>query len=345
MRGRPAFYRLRLAIVASVICLAATGLAESRSGATRQESDKKPLDPAAWGTDHVGKPTPEYVHGDECLFCHRNDIGPTWQTNAHGRAIRTKEDAPDLSDVLKALGSISPAASEVEYVMGSRNRVRFLKKIGYGKFAILSVQAVLSDGSSNSSRVESWINRENASWDSNRFAENCSGCHTTAVDPATKAFSAFGLDCYTCHGNVDLNHTNDTSLILLSKKRRDEARVSTAICAQCHIRGGKSRSTGLPYPNNFVPGDNLFKDYAVDFSKADDRSLNAGDRHVLRNVRDVVVYGSERPTCVSCHQVHGQSSFKHRRAARSGICIECHNAEGPLKVVKPYVVKSLLCEY
>ena len=40
----------------------------------------------------------------------------------------------------------------------------------------------------------------------------------------------------------------------------------TSICAQCHVRTGKSRSTGLPYPNNFVAGDNLFRDFQVDFS-------------------------------------------------------------------------------
>ena len=42
------------------------------------------LDPAAWGSDHVGKPVPEYVTGDECLFCHRDDVGPTL-----GRATAT----------------------------------------------------------------------------------------------------------------------------------------------------------------------------------------------------------------------------------------------------------------
>src|SRR5213078_1528900 len=39
-------------------------------------------DPGAWGSNHIGKPIPEYVHGDECLFCHRNNIGSTWQKNA-----------------------------------------------------------------------------------------------------------------------------------------------------------------------------------------------------------------------------------------------------------------------
>ena len=32
---------------------------------------------------------PEHVHGDECLFCHRNDIGQTWQQNTHGVSLRS----------------------------------------------------------------------------------------------------------------------------------------------------------------------------------------------------------------------------------------------------------------
>ena len=164
------------------------------------------------------------------------------------------------------------------------------------------------------------------------------------MDAKTRAFSAFGLDCYTCHGVVDLEHTADTAKMWLSKKRRDDAKAITSICAQCHLREGKSRSTGLPYPNNFVAGDNLFNDYEVDFAKADDETLNPGDRHVLRNVRDVVKNGSD-VTCLSCHRVHANSSDKHRRVLTGAICLDCHNAQGPKKAVKTYVVHSPLCEY
>jgi predicted CXXCH cytochrome family protein len=274
------------------------------------------LDPAGWGGDHAGQAVPEYVHGDECLFCHRNDIGSTWQKNAHGVTVRQREDAPEL------VKRINPPA-DVEYFLGSRQHVRLLKKSGYGKFALLSAQG---------------------KWETDKFAEWCAGCHSTAVDPKTRAFSSFGLDCYTCHGVVDLEHTADTAKMWLSKKRRDDSRAITSICAQCHLRGGKSRSTGLPYPNNFVAGDNLFRDYAVDFSKADDTTWNAGDRHVYHSVRDVVVNGSET-TCISCHRVHANSSDRHRRVLTGPICLDCHNAEGPKKDVKRYTVQSALCEY
>ncbi|MCI0488368.1 MAG: hypothetical protein L0229_17400 [Blastocatellia bacterium] len=305
------------------------------------QQDQKRLDPAAWGENHAGKPIPEYLTGDECLFCHRNDIGPTWPKNAHGKTVRPREVDAGMAEALEKEPSLKAVASEVEYFLGSRNHVRLLKKAGYGKFALLNARAMLgSDG-----HIQKWSDAEKPVWDKERFADRCAGCHTTAVDAAAKTFRAFGLDCYTCHGNVTLDHTENTSLVWLSKKRRRDAKAITSICAQCHIRNGKSRSTGLPYPNNFIAGDNLFQDFEVDFSKADDRDLNAGDRHILRNVRDVALSGSDYPTCITCHDVHGPSSVKHRRAPRTQICADCHNAEGSLKEIKRYSVKSPLCEY
>ncbi|HSE98027.1 MAG TPA: hypothetical protein VLD57_07110 [Blastocatellia bacterium] len=310
-----------------------------RASGRQDPAKDKPLDPKAWGGNHVGKPIPEYVHGDECLFCHRYDVGVTWQKNAHGVTVRQREDAPELTKMLAAQTALAETAKQIEFFLGSRNRVRFLKSEGYGRFAILNAQAVLGEGGR-----ATIIDGEKLSWDKEKFANNCAGCHATAVDSAARTFSAFGLDCYVCHGSVDLKHSTDISLVLLSKKRRSDAKVITSICAQCHLRESKSRSTGLPFPNNFVAGDNLFQDLEVDWTRADDEKLNAGDRHVWRNVRDVALYGNESITCLSCHQVHANSSQKHRRVLRAAICSECHEGEG-FKNVKRYSVKSGLCEY
>ena len=294
------------------------------------------LDPAPWGGNHVGKPIPEYVHGDECLFCHRNTIGATWQKNAHGVTVRQGEDAPELQALTRKLPELSSVVNEIGYFLGSRHRVRFLKKSGYGKFSILNLQALLG-----SNAIEKG---ESPAWDNEKFGRRCAGCHATAVDASTNSFTAFGIDCYACHGLATLDHSNNTALMWLSKKRRDNARAITSICAQCHVRFGKSRSTDLPYANNFIAGDNLFQDFAVDFMKADDESLNPSDRHVLRNVRDVVVRGDLSTFCLTCHDVHVSSTSRHSQARRGAICADCHGAKFTPQV-KPYEVHSPLCEY
>ncbi|MCG3162669.1 MAG: hypothetical protein JMDDDDMK_03964 [Acidobacteria bacterium] len=327
-------------LVACALAVFALSFNGGASGQDQNKSEQKTIDPKAWGGNHAGQPIPDYVHGDECLFCHRNNIGLTWQKNAHGVAVRQREDAPELTKMLESQPALAGVAKQVEYFLGSRHRVRFLKKDGYGKFTMLNAQAALgADG-----QTAKLIDYEKLAWDKEKFANRCAGCHSTAVDPETKAFSAFGLDCYTCHGSVDLNHSNNTSLVLLSKKRRNDAKVITSLCAQCHLRGSSSRSTGLPYPNNFVAGDNLFQDLEVDWARADDEKLNAGERHIWRNARDVALYGNESITCLNCHAVHGNSSFKHRRVLRAPICAECHQGEG-FKNVKRYEVHSASCEY
>ncbi len=246
---------------------------------------------------------PKYVTGDECLFCHRVKVADTWENNPHARTVHPRSDADSVP-------------SDAPFVLGARTPQRGLKPDGYGKFDLLS-----ADGKT---------------WDKQAFALRCAGCHTTAVDPRTHAFSTSSLDCFTCHGVAPENHPNDTSLMWFSRKHAPDPKRIVTICAQCHLRKGKSGSDGLPYPTGFVAGDDLFAGFQVDLTKPGD--------HIVRNVRDVVVDGGD-VTCVSCHKIHGDTSAKHRLVLSGPICLDCHNPDGPKKVVKRYTVHSDLCEY
>src|SRR6516225_7576384 len=91
-------------------------------------------DPAAWGSDHVRKPVPEYVTGDECLFCHRNDIGPAWAKNAHQLTIREPEANSSALAALKKSPDTAALADNVKLFLGGNKVVRFVKKSkDYGK--------------------------------------------------------------------------------------------------------------------------------------------------------------------------------------------------------------------
>jgi hypothetical protein len=301
----------------------------------------KRLDPAAWGSDHVGKPVSEYTTGDECLFCHRGKVGSTWSANRHNRTIRPLDPESPAAGALKQ-PLAKDFAGAVKFVLGDRQRQRYLKPAKeYGKLDLLSIAWVPPrDG-----KPGRLVSAERPHWNETQFGDSCAGCHTTAVDPQQKAFSALALDCFVCHGSVPAEHTKKPELAYLSPKRRGEARVVTSICAQCHVRTGTSKDTGRPYPTNFVAGDNLFRDFQVDFSDAALKALSAADRHVLENVRDVVVFGREAVTCLSCHDVHGQSSKKHHRVARGGDCLTCHNADGLKRDRKPFSKSSKTCGY
>jgi hypothetical protein len=296
--------------------------------------------PAVWGSDHVGQPMPEFVSGDECLFCHRSDIGPSWPRNRHNRTLREPEPgSAAFADLKKTHPEV---AGQVKYVLGGEQRLRFLKASPeYGKLELLSTEWEPPHVGKPAHLIEAG----RPQWDGKKFGDSCAGCHASAVDVKTHAFSAASLDCFTCHGNVDVKHSKDPKLVFLAKKRNDSARVVTSICAQCHLRGGKSRSSGLPYADNFVAGDNLFRDYEFDFSAERLKELNPGDRHVVENVRDMVLRGKGEVTCLSCHNVHKQSGKKHHLVEESDYCLSCHEPTGSKKKVKSYEVHSRTCEY
>jgi predicted CXXCH cytochrome family protein len=301
------------------------------------------LDPASWGSDHVGKPVPEYATGDECLFCHRSDVGPSWSKNRHQRTVREAEPDSVALAALKATPEWKPFAADVSLLLGGVRGTRFLKKSAeYGKLDLLSAAYDTPD-KKQPGKLRSTAAKP--CWEGSTFAERCAGCHATAVDPATKTFAVVALDCYACHGVVAAEHSKDTRLVYLSRKREDPARVVTSICASCHIRDGKSKKTGLPYPDNFVAGDNLFRDFQVNLSATALAALNPADRHVLENVRDVTILGKEDVTCLTCHDIHKQSSRKHTRVAEDDSCLTCHNETGSKKKLKTFEVHSKTCQY
>jgi len=324
-------------IVAAVAYGAVVATESTDDAATRPDAA---LDPADWGSDHVGEPVPEFVESGECLFCHRHEVGASWAKNRHQTTIH---DASPTAPAMEALQDSKAAdvADEVELLLGDGHAHRFLRRSqDYGKLDLLSVIATSRRG--RRFRIE---HADNPHWDREKFAQQCAGCHATGVDPESGAFALPSLDCFVCHGDGPLEHSNDAKLMPLAETREDPPRVVISICAQCHLRGGRSKATGRPYPTNFVAGDNLFRDFEFDFDLADDPTVNPGDRHVIDNVRQVVIEGRTDMTCLSCHDVHIQSSRRHRDLKDEHYCTHCHEAGKPKREFIRYEVHSDVCEY
>jgi hypothetical protein len=221
----------------------------------------------------------DYPTGDACLFCHRDDIGTSWLDNAHAWTTRPASEAPQ----------VSPVPPDATHVIGKQH-FRALKQNGYGKFSLLAIGG--------------------RSWQPNVFEKQCAGCHTTAVNPQTGEFSSIGLDCYACHGNVPEDHATKKGTALLSRTRRDADQEVIAICGSCHLRGGRSKTSGRPYPHAYVAGDDLFKDFQVDLH-LDTKKLDSSDSHVYLKTRAVLEGGSDK-SCVDCHRIHGPHEEQQR---------------------------------
>jgi hypothetical protein len=215
----------------------------------------------------------DYPTGDSCLFCHRNEIGSTWLSNSHAWTVRPVGETPEVGSV--------PA--ETTHVIG-KEHFRPLKQNGYGKFALLTLGGT--------------------AWQPNVFEKQCAGCHTTAVNPQTGEFSSIALDCYSCHGNVPENHATQKGMALLSRTRPNADKEVISICGSCHLRGGRSRTSGRPYPHGYVAGDDLFEDFRVDLELDSKAQVDSSDSHVYLKTRAVMEGGSDK-SCVDCHRIHG----------------------------------------
>ncbi|MDG2383487.1 MAG: hypothetical protein P8N76_17580 [Pirellulaceae bacterium] len=294
-------------------------------------------DLVAWGQDHLGQPMPEFMSGDECLFCHR-DLGARWGQNPHQLTLR----AVDNSAAMKMLRGVAPSrAAETRYLLGRQHRVRYLKRgQKFGTLDLLSINWEPTD-----QKVGGISGRLPATWISDRFAASCAGCHTSGVNAETGAFHTLSLDCFVCHGDVELSHSKRDTSVIFGSHAVPEARIVIATCGQCHLRGGQSKSTQRPYPSHYVAGDNLFRDFLVELSEQAIANNQTVDRHVYANTREVMLTQNKAVTCVTCHDLHQASTEKHRTLPMMAICTTCHTQQDDLSVVRKLTKKSKVCGY
>ena len=301
-----------------------------------------------WGGDHIASGFPDYVTGDECLFCHR-DIGKSWPMNRHQLTLRPADTDDVAVRSFRAESVDEHVAGRAEFLLGHSRIVRFLKRSG--EYGTLELSSIAYKPSTNGETAGEIVNGlQPLEWDRKKFGDRCAGCHTTAVDTATRAFSATSIDCFACHGEVDLAHTKNTQLVLLSDANRDP-RIVTSICGQCHLRGGASRTSSLPYPNTFVAGDNLFRDFQVDLSADAISQLPPTERHVFENVHDVAVKGKTNTTCLTCHTIHAHDTNQHQSLDASKRCHTCHEViSDNFELTRAFLdarssASSRVCEY
>jgi hypothetical protein len=112
------------------------------------------------------------------------------------------------------------------------------------------------------------------------------------------------------------------------------------------LRGGIAKSNGRPYPNNFVPEDNLLRDFEVDFSEKNLAQMDVIERHIFANARDVLVGNKTDVTCTSCHSIHGESTKKHTELSETNDCKICHEPGKAMSDVNlPKSRHSKTCQY
>ena len=201
----------------------------------------------------AGAQTPEFVHGEECLFCHRHNIGSSWQRNAHNLTTRQVEGG--------------------DGILLGRHGTRQLKKAGYNRlvftdgksstdfnrrcaschttavdptdftYAYLGIDCYACHGAvvlRHSTREATVPLGKRAATDAKAATAICAACHLRGEEPhpadrhvwrSAREDGGGCLDCHSIHGNGAQRH------------RRV---LASAICNDCHVPG-QPRKEVRPY--------------------------------------------------------------------------------------------------
>src|SRR5579859_6362102 len=130
LRSLPASLLVAAVALVWTVCLAIgvlrAGPGPTQAGGTdRSAASAQSSSGSQWG-DHTNAPLPEYVTGEECLFCHRDDWGNRWAKNYHQRTVRPADaDAPAMK-ALAAEPATKHFVSDAAFLLGTRREVRFL---------------------------------------------------------------------------------------------------------------------------------------------------------------------------------------------------------------------------
>ncbi|HET9481355.1 MAG TPA: hypothetical protein VFP98_06325, partial [Candidatus Polarisedimenticolia bacterium] len=191
----------------------------------------------------------------------------------------------------------------------------------------------------------SWEHLHESDWRTLIWERSCGACHTTGFSSDDLGFAEMTVGCESCHGPAS-RHAGFGTAGEMTRFGALSARDEVTICASCHLQGGTSRTTGLNFARNYQAGDDLFADYAFDWSslaEGTDDIDNPIDIHQKLLVRDVVVNERGDLRCGSCHQAHAMTHDKHAGLPRQEYCHLCHARDG--FAVKEYRQACNVCEF
>jgi cytochrome c553 len=315
----------------------------------------------------------EFAGSEACMKCHEAEF-KSWKETYHSKMVRTRDDgilkgvvekwATDGTNPGPTTGNVTGkqfAMQDVEYVLGSKWKQRFLVKDDTtGGYQFLNKQYNRMSG-----KWENYGNKND--WDT-----MCATCHTTGyrltkydeANPKTQKaeWSELNVGCESCHGPGAKHVKSKSRKDIWTFTGRTKAEQARA-CGYCHIRienelyksaqGNAREDLPAPkvgntykagddwttwYPKKIVmpgiqPEDKIDADYAGDlkglFIKDDvSKAMGAYDsaKH-HQEYQDLIQskhYKNNLLSCVDCHSGHAgkTSAMKDPRAS----CANCHDA-------------------
>lgn len=282
-------------------------------------------------------PADHFVGSQTCAGCHQK-AHETWKDTWMARTVR-----PPSADELKMIeSSILCGGLKVDYVLGGRVNLRFLQKRGEGH-VFLPCEIEVATKQIKPFHLDDWQTFS--------FDEKCAACHTTGFDAKTLAYHEPGVGCESCHGPGS-RHGDYTKAAGMVQYKSLSAVQEGMICSACHLQGGFSTVSSRRFPENYLPGDDLFKVYTFPW---DTLPAHTSQGVTVGTVDPIDVHqkvlmklqldGQSDLKCTTCHDVHGAGDQKHQALPKQPYCSQCHYEEAGKFLLKDYQVQCPVCEF
>lgn len=260
-----------------------------------------------------------YAGSGACAGCHPLQYRE-WKRTSHARTLRNPRKDPGA---LPAGFSGSPPfpSSEIAYVVGSRNVLRFVSLKG-DSFVV---------------RTPIWLIREKkwnlSYWREMDWLKSCAGCHTTGFNPYSAQYAEAGIACEACHGPGRRHSLSRRAGDIVHPGKLPDARRAM-ICESCHTTGHDVTGE-FRFPVGFVPGADLREHYVGLTPKPgqDDATFRGdgsyADRHaqfLFWRSRMLLAEGETCDLCKNFHLARKESnSGGPRKMSAREFCLSCHD--------------------
>lgn len=278
-----------------------------------------------------------YVGSEKCGTCH-SDLYEGWDNTLHRRMVQDgKKQGVVIGDFTKSGNPFEVTKDmtqdDIVYTIGSKWKQRYVIKQD-DNYHILPAQWVV--------KTQSWSPYHADDWNERVWQDLCITCHTTGYSTDAREINEAGIGCEACHGpgNKHVESRKAEDIVNPAKLEKDK---STALCAQCHVRG-KNKDGKREDALGFKPGENLLEEVFnplkpdpekdKDNPKAAFHPDGASKKH-HQQYNDFVQsehYKSGKVSCADCHESHMAATpdgdIPLKEGSLDALCTKCHKENG-----------------
>ncbi|MBI4319838.1 MAG: hypothetical protein HY675_15215 [Chloroflexi bacterium] len=263
----------------------------------------------------------DFAGSETCSNCH-GSVYESWRNTLHANMIRpiARGDLGNAHADLSVANAPDPGQYDWAFAIGGWYKEE--------RYAYRDAQGVIKTGEFeyNHPKKQFTLRKDAAgNLEALDWINECGSCHTTGMNPTTRAWSELNIACEACHG-PGANHAKSPTSVRMYQDTTAEA------CGQCHIRG-RDKTGKVAYPVDFEfgkPSTLMAKFNPIPMT--DQASVFPDQKNSNRHRQQYLDWSKSGHAnflvgCVTCHDPHKGSLTERKadlRAPGDQLCGTCH---------------------